>query len=164
MSSQDSAHLEKVQRRAARLIANVPYSAAMPHDLLLARPGLPTLESRRFVEQAVFTFRLANGGESLPRHLRVGLAHWFAAKPAATSCLRNADHFHLPRSRKNILKSSLYLSLSLWNKLSPDVKSCKYPHGLRFFLSHAQLFFFPFAACAFLPFPRCSPPPLTRHV
>ena len=104
MSSHNSTHLEKVQHRAARLIANVPYSATMPHDLLLARAGLPTLESRRFAEQAVFAYRLANGGESLPRHLRVGLAHWFAAKPAATSCLRDADHFRLSRPRKNILK------------------------------------------------------------
>ena len=76
----------------------------MPQDLLLARAGLPTLESRRFAEQAVFAYRLANGGESLPRHLRVGLAHWFTAKPAATSCLRDADHFRLSRPRKNILK------------------------------------------------------------
>ena len=108
----------------------------MPQDLLLARAGLPTLESRRFAEQAEFSYCLANGGESLPRHLRVGLANWFAAKPAATSCLRNADHFRLPWPRKNILKSSpLYLSLSLWNNLSPDAKSCKYPHGLQSFLS-----------------------------
>ena len=136
MSSHDSAHLEKVQRRAAKLIANVPYSATMPHDLLLARAGLPTLESRRFAEQAVLAYHLANGGESLPRHLRVGLAHWFAAKPAATSCLRNADHFRLPWPRKNILKSSpLYLSLSLWNNLSSDAKSCKSPRGLRSFFS-----------------------------
>ena len=84
----------------------------------------------------MFAYRLANGGESLPRHLRVGLANWFAAKPAATSCLRNADHFRLPRPCKNILKSSpLYLSLSLWNNLSPDAKSGKSPLACDLFLS-----------------------------
>ena len=136
LSSQDSAHLEKIQRRAARLISNVPHTTDTPHNLLLARAGLQSLRSRRLIEQAVFAFRFVNGGNSLPRHLVLGLAHWFSSKPAAASRLRNADDFRLPRPRKNILKSSpLYLSLSFWNSLPPGAKSSKSPRGLRSFLS-----------------------------
>ena len=97
---------------------------------------LVKLRSRRLTEQAVFAFRFGNGGNSLPRHLVLGLAHWLSSKPAAASRLRNADDFRLPRPRKNILKSSpLYLSLSFWNSLPPGAKSSKSPRGLRSFLS-----------------------------
>ena len=138
LSTGASTLLEKVQRRVARLICNIHPSSDTPHDVLLARAGLPTLETRRHIEQAVFAFRFFHGG-SLPQHLLMGLSHWLAAKPPATSSLRNASDFRLPRPRKNILKASpLYLSLSLWNNLSSDAKSSKSPRGLRSLLSHSS--------------------------
>ena len=133
MSSTDSAHLEMVQRRVARLISNLPRTSNpdVPHNILLARAGLQPLEDRRRIELAVFAFRFVHGG-GLPRHLLQGLAHWLSAKPQATARLRNAAQIRLPRPHKNVLKvSPLYMSFSVWNGLSNDARDCKSPRGLR---------------------------------
>ena len=138
MSQNVSANLERVQRRVPRLISNLPRSSDTPHDILLARAGLQSLEVRRCIEQAVFAFRFVCGG-SLPRHIHIGLLHWLTAKPSATACLRNADQVRLLRPRKNILKvSPLYLCLSVWNSLSSDARASKSPRGLRSLLSRSE--------------------------
>ena len=122
--------LERVQRRAARLISNISALSDTPHDILLARAGLQPLSRRRHIEQAVFAFRFVSGC-SLPRHIQL-LSHWLSAKPSAACRLRNADSIRLPRPKKNVLKASpLYISLSIWNNLSSDAKSSKSPRGLR---------------------------------
>ena len=126
----DAERLERVQRRAARLISNISALSDTPHDILLARAGLQPLSRRRHIEQAVFAFRFVSGC-SLPRHIQL-LSHWLSAKPSATCRLRNADSIRLPRPKKNVLKASpLYISLSIWNNLSSDAKSSKSPRGLR---------------------------------
>ena len=137
LSASAEALLEKVQRRAARLICNIKLFSDTPHNILLARAGLQTLECRRRIEQAVFAFRFLHGG-SLPQHLTLGLSHWLTAKPSAAKTLRNANDFRLPRPHKKVLKlSPLYKCLSLWNGLSSDAKSSKSPSGLRSVLSRS---------------------------
>ena len=131
LSSTASERLEKVQRRAARLITNIKLSSDTPHSILLARAGLQTLETRRRIEQAVFAFRFLHGG-SLPHHLQSGLSLWKTNKPPATSSLRNSSHFRLPKPHKNMMKASpMYMCLSLWNSLSSNAQSSKSPQGLR---------------------------------
>ena len=125
-----SARLERVQRRAARLISNISLSSDVPNDIILALAVLQSLEARCRIEQAVFAFRFFHGG-SLPSHLKSGLAHWLKDKPPAASSLCNASHSRLPRPRQNALKfSPLYMCLSLWNSLSPAAQASKSPRGL----------------------------------
>ena len=131
LSNRDADVLERVQRRAARLVTGIRPSSDIPNSILLARAGLQPLSTRRHIEQAVFAFRFVLGS-SLPHHLHLGLSHWLTAKPAAASRLRNAGDIRLPRPHKNILKTSpLYLSLSLWNSLSPEARASKSPRGLK---------------------------------
>ncbi len=57
VSVTEKLHLERIQRRAARLITGESPRSDTPHDILLARAGLPTLSSQREVEQIVFAFK-----------------------------------------------------------------------------------------------------------
>ena len=54
LSAQDINHLERLQRRAARVITGVkPWSSTGTcHEVLLAHAGLPTLSERRLIAQA----------------------------------------------------------------------------------------------------------------
>ena len=62
--------LERVQRVAARLIANVSVADHLPCDLLLARAGLECLRSRRRMYCAVFAYQLSSTSRRLvPLHL-----------------------------------------------------------------------------------------------
>ena len=62
LSAQDINHLERLQRRAARVITGVkPWSSTGTcHEVLLAHAGLPTLSERRLIAQAVFVFKVVN--------------------------------------------------------------------------------------------------------
>ena len=53
MGASDAERLERIQRAAARLIANVSVADQLPRDLLLARAGLECLRSRRCMHCAV---------------------------------------------------------------------------------------------------------------
>ena len=57
LSSTCAARLERLQRRAARLITGTGPRDHLDHDLLLARAGLTSLSSRRQVELAVFAWK-----------------------------------------------------------------------------------------------------------
>ena len=121
LSASDAEQLERVQRRAARLISNISALSDTPHDILLARAGLHPLSRRRHIEQAVFAFRFVSGC-SLPRHIQL-LSHWLSAKPSAACRLRNADSIRLPRPKKNVLKASRrFAGLSVRGKIVPNGK------------------------------------------
>ena len=128
-------NLESLQRKAARLITGILPSSDISHDILLARAGLPTLSSRRQLEQAVFGFKFAHSSH-LPDHLIDHLQHWKPAKPSRAASLRNAQHIRLPRVKKSVLQHSpLYLSLSAFNALSPDLQNAPSAASLRKSLS-----------------------------
>ena len=54
LSVKDSQQLECIQRRAARVITGESYRNDTPPEILLARADLPSLQSRRNIEQLVF--------------------------------------------------------------------------------------------------------------
>ena len=133
LSSTASYSLERLQRRAARLISGLPVRSDTPHDIILARAGLQPLSSRRLVEQVVFAFRFLN--ETLPDHLLDNLQHWNSSKPARATSLRNARKIRLPRAKKAVMKRSpFYLSMSALNDCSDEVLSAVSPKSLRHFL------------------------------
>ena len=128
--------LESIQRRAARLISGILPSSHLPHPVILARAGLPTLSSRRHVEQVVFAHKFVHG--SLPNHLLDCLGHWTKTKPSRCATLRHATSIRLPRPKKAVLqRSPLYLSLSSWNALSLDLKESPSSTSLRSALNSA---------------------------
>ena len=117
----DAGRLEKVQRRAARLITGLRQSSLTPHNILLARAGLSSLEDRRGNHLALFVFKFIH--EQLPFHFSSAFSAWLSSKPARTSCLRNAPSLRLPRPKKSALKSSpLYVGFSFWNSLPAKAK------------------------------------------
>ncbi len=133
LSATAAERLERVQRKAARLITG-DFSRETTHELLLARAGLPSLSSRRKIELAVFAYKFLR--RLTPEHLSVGLDHWTTTKPERAASLRNVNAIRLPRPKKSILKHSpLYLSMSLWNSLPPQATSASSSHSLRSIMS-----------------------------
>ena len=121
VSCTDSARLERLQRRAARLITGNAPRSDIDHEILLARAGLQTLTERRVAEQIVFAFRFCH--DLVPAHLSNALAHWRTPKSSRVSSLRNRHKVRLPAVKKSVfLKSPLYCSISHLNNLSisPD--------------------------------------------
>ena len=131
LSKVAASRLESIQRRAARLISGITASSAVPHDIVLARAGLPTLSSRRQIELAVFGFKFAHSSK-LPGHLLDCFQHWKTNKPSRSATLRRPASIRLPRAKKSILQHSpLYLSLSAYNALSPDLQNAPSSSSLR---------------------------------
>ena len=64
LTKRDQERLEKCNRSAARLITQTMPSSDIPHDILLARAGIPTLLSRRQVAQVKLAFTATRGGVS----------------------------------------------------------------------------------------------------
>ena len=114
--------LERIQRRAARLIVKEIPRSDTPHDLLLARSGLTTLESRRKFIRAVMAHKIVH--LSLPPHLVPLAQQWIASyKNGQRTALRNKLSIRLPRPKTDYLKRSpFYASLSEWNKLAQYLK------------------------------------------
>ena len=84
LSAQDINHLERLQRRAARVITGVkPWSSTGTcHDVLVAHAGLPTLSERRLIAQAVFVFKVVNDFD-IPCHLSNLIQAWLPEKPCS---------------------------------------------------------------------------------
>ena len=135
LSQTDSSRLERLNRRAARLITRCSRLCDLPHPVLLARAGLQELSQRRRLGQALFTFRFAN--VNLPAHILDGLAHWLPDSPSQRPyLLRREKTLRLPRARKNTLKHSpLYSAFSLWNSLPPSLLSSATVQSLKAFFS-----------------------------
>ena len=117
ISSTDSVKLERLNRKAARLISNTKCRSDTPHDILLARAGLQELSHRRHLFQVLFTYRFVH--TDLPSHIVEGLSHWLPDSTSQRSyLLRRQKTLRLPRAHKNILKRSpLYSAFSFWNSL-----------------------------------------------
>ena len=118
----DAEKLERIQRRAARLISAVRLAERLPHELVLARAGLFSLTSHRSFRLAQFASRISAG--FVPQHLLDATDHWFVPLPERSRSLRYADAYRLPRPKKSVLsRSPLYASLSLWNSLPQKLRS-----------------------------------------
>ena len=124
MGASDAERLERVQRAAARLIANVSVADHLPCDLLLARAGLECLQSFRRMHCAVFAFHLSSTSRRLvPSHLAHLFEQWKARTPASTSSLTllstSTCSSRLPRPRTELFgRSPFYHSLSVLNSVS----------------------------------------------
>ena len=121
ISKKDSEHLERIQRRAVRLILKEPPRSSTPHDILLAHAGVATLASRRKASEVSLAFKFFNN--LLPPHIQMLFSNFTTTTEKRTS-LRSKLCVRLPRPRTEYLKRSpLYLCLSEWNKLSPSTQS-----------------------------------------
>ena len=117
LTAGDQAQLDRVQRRAARLITGILPRSDTPHAVLLARAGLEDLSSRGKLAQATFAYRMVH--DNLPEHLQTYLNSVRLHRSALSRSLRNSNSVHLPRARKSVLLSSpLYVCSSTWNSLS----------------------------------------------
>ena len=66
------ARLERLNRKTGRLILKLPASSNLPHDILLARAGLPTLTERRQFAQIKFLFQRSLQRQSSSWALKAG--------------------------------------------------------------------------------------------
>ena len=124
LSVQDINHLERLQRRAARVITGVkPWSSTGTcHEVLLAHAGLPTLSERRLIAQAVFVFKVVNDLD-IPCHLSNLIQAWLPEKPIRCLALRDSQTIRLPRFKSSIsCRSPLHTCFSFWNSLSKDMR------------------------------------------
>ena len=117
----DSAKLEKVHRRAARLISGTKLADNIGHDLVLARTGLSALATHRKSRLAQFSPSIAKG--FVPDHLLNSTDHWFVPPPVRSRSLRSSLAFRLPRAKKAVLTQSVFAALSVWNSLPQSVRS-----------------------------------------
>ena len=118
----DCAKLEKVHRRAARLISGTKLADNISHDLVLARAGLSPLSVQRQFRLAQFASRFSKG--FVPGHLLDSTDHWFTSPPVRSRSLRHSLAFRLPRAKKAILtQSPLFAALSLWNSFPQSLRS-----------------------------------------
>ena len=126
MGVSESNRLEKVQRRAARLISGVSPQLDTPRPVLLSRAGLSELSARRSTRLALFCHRFLS--RTLPSHFSDFFSDiWLPTKSVRSSSLRSASSLRLPRPHKAALKQSpLYLAFSFWNSLSKDLQSSSF--------------------------------------
>ena len=122
LSTTDAIRLEKLNRRAARLILKVPSSSqiSQDHDILLARAGLQLISIRRKLRQAMFCFKYFKGFH--PEHLKLAIDNWLPA-PRRHTMEHRSSTLRLPRPQKNILKNSpFYCAFSTWNSLPEHIR------------------------------------------
>ena len=128
VSPSDTKRLERAQRAAARLIADVSVADRLPHDLL-ARASLDPLRQHRRVLCGVLAHKLREPPSTrqrlLPLHLAQLYDSWQASTPQATSELvlrsTSARRSRLPRPRIELFcRSPFYYSLSVLNSVPSD--------------------------------------------
>ena len=115
----------KTSRNAARIITGISPLAGVSRDLLLARAGLCTLETRRNASLAFFMERLLT--DRLPQHLRNVTNAWLSSPPNLRHSVRRASFIlALPKPKKECLRRPpLYMSFCLWNKVMVDLRWSK---------------------------------------
>ena len=135
LSKSDHCRLERINRRAARLVTGITRSDAVPPKILLSRAGLPELHVRRSLHQVLFVHRFVH--QLLPDHILDGLSHWLPDSHSQRSYLLRRDKcLRLPRARKNILKlSPVYTAFSVWNSLPDSLLSKPSVQSLKAFFS-----------------------------
>ena len=87
LTKRDQGRLEKCNRSAARLITQTTPSSDIPHDILLARAGIPTLLSRRQVAQVKLAFTATRC--LLPAHLQATFSSWTVPSSSHAMAQRN---------------------------------------------------------------------------
>ena len=128
VGASDADRLERAQRAAARLIANVSVVDHLPREILLARAGLESLAHRRRQHCGVFSYQLQSISHSpcrLPLHIRELYQSWQARIPSSASALvlrsTSAGRSRLPRPRTELFRRSpFYYSLSILNSVPSD--------------------------------------------
>ncbi len=136
MFNHDVTRLNRVNRRAARLISGISRSENIPGDIVLARAGLQPLHQRRRLAQTLFVYKVQN--DLLPDHLKLNLSHWFVSeKPEPSRYPSRRGHtLELPRANKSVLqRSPFYSAFSLWNTLPDHLRSKPSPKLLKDFFS-----------------------------
>ena len=112
--------LERVQRRAVKIILGIPLFAPHDHTDLLSRASLAMLESRRHLHQVILAYKLKNN--ICPPHLlsiAPPLCH-----PSAL--LRHQRTFRLPTPRTSAhLNSPVHLACQLFNDLPSSIRNEK---------------------------------------
>ena len=121
MGKSSSQLLDRVHRRAARLIPGTRLADHVSNDLLLSRAGLTSLVAHRKFRLAQFAFRFLNG--SVSTHLSDAMEHWTQSVSSRFLLLRKTSAIRLPRAKKILSISPLYLALSLWNSLPSELRS-----------------------------------------
>ena len=130
----DCEKLERVHRRAARLISGTKLADRVSHKLLLARAGFPALSAHRLHRLAWFAYKLSSG--FVPDHLLTSTEHWLTPPPERSRTLRNTAVFRLPMPKKAVLsRSPVYAALSLWNSLPNSLRSSSHSRLTQHFLS-----------------------------
>ena len=134
LTKRDQERLEKCNRSAARLITRTTPSSDIPHDILLARAGIPTLLSRRRSSGPSQTCFYSNMGSltcSPSSHLLlVNCAQFIPCDGPRNPCIR------LPRPRKDTQrKSPFYSTFSLWNSLPAELQSSTGTNSLLLFFT-----------------------------
>ena len=116
-----SVAIEKVQRRATRLISNIK---DLPYEQRLATLKLPSLKYRRFRGDLIQYFKIMTGIDDM------NFEHLFSYNESV--CTRSANlNLHKKYSRTNLRKFSFTNRvISYWNALSTNTKSA---HDLNHF-------------------------------
>ena len=121
LTRRDEEKLEKCNRSAARLIANISPSADIPREIVLARAGLPTMASRRKASQVRLAQAAVRG--RLPDHLLGTFSSWTVPASIHSMPQRSRQILRLPRPKKEIQRRSpLYSAFTLWNSLPVDLQ------------------------------------------
>ena len=128
LSATDNRKLERLQRRAARLITGERLGEQsrgnIEHDLLLSRAGLSTLSSRRRVALCMLAFDLVHC--RLPPHCTHFFQTWCPTKPERSNSLRpnTSNLIRLPKPNTSLIpRSPMYSAISLWNSLPNNFRT-----------------------------------------
>ena len=122
LSATDNRKLERLQRRAARLITaerlGEQSRGNIEHDVLLSRAGLSTLSSCQRVALCMLASDLVHC--RLPPHCTHFFQTWCPTKPERSISLRPNTSNLIRLSKPNtslIPRSTMYSAISLWNSL-----------------------------------------------
>ena len=100
ISSTDSVRLERLNRKAARLISNTKCRSETPHDILLVRAGLQELSHRRHLFLVLFTYLVVH--TDLPSRIGEGLSHWLPDSTSQrSSCFAGKNATSSPRPQEH---------------------------------------------------------------
>ena len=105
LTRRDEEKLEKCNRSAARLIANISPSADIPREIVLARAGLPTMASRRKASQVRLAQAAVRG--RLPDHLLGTFSSWTVPASIHSKCRNAVARFYVCHVRRKKFSEGL---------------------------------------------------------
>ena len=116
-TNQDRDALEKLQNEAARLVTGLPKSTSLAN--LYRECGWATLNKRRTFQKLCFMYRCVKG--LVPEYIDQLIPPLVGE--ISDYNLRNASNLSNFRTRTEVFRQScLPSAISLWNKLSPNIK------------------------------------------